>query len=503
MTAHDSSPPDGRRRKLVLRKVADGTIVPPARPSMSSLPAMRPLAQSKSSLTPLPAMRAPLPSRSGLTPLPAMRPPSPSRSSLSSLTPLPLVRPPPRPSSPALAAAPPAGSSVVTRLTGGSGAWAVAAMTPPAPRITEISVRSAIASTTSDSVSEVPPFPSPRPSRPAWGLESAHAGQAAYGQAAYGQAANPARLAPITGSFPAARPDVLAILAAPGPSTVGPSGWPSPAAPARSTSLFSSAGSYSGAEPSPAPGDRAVRSTVAPVVATLPPPPLPFTLPPMRARFSADSKLLAGGGALALAMLALAVGVWVGRSGQTSSPATASAAAAAFPVVVEAKAMAASTALPLAPVVSAVTVATPFAPVTTAAAATPFAPVASPSRASVDLDAPATIDVQQLPLATRARARSWVPAATRPVAGAGWTIAAQPQRRAGQQAPAGQPAVTQPAAAPAPAQPDAIQGTGAVATGAETTVIAEPAPSPEPTVDPFVQAVREDIREDESRGANK
>jgi hypothetical protein len=350
-------------------------------------------------------------------------------------------------------------------------------MTPSAPRITEISVRTAIASaSTSDSVSGVPPFPSPRASRPAWVLETAQA-------AHQPQAAPP----PTPTAFPTARADIIQILTAPASLPVHPS-------TRAATPAFVAA-------PAPAVmdridrADRAVRSTVAPVATTLPPPPLPFTLPPMRAGFSADSKLLAGGGAIAFAMLALAVGVWVGRSGQSGASSTPSAAA--FPVLVETKAdtKIEAKAAAMAPV-----------PVPVAT----FAPVAPPVAPSMDLDTPATIDVQQLPLASRARAHSWVPvAATKGPVGSGWSVAATPLHRAAQQPASAQPSTPAPAAVDPAAQPQAIQVAqipAAVASADPPTapMATEATATAAPPVDPFVQAVREDIREDESsRGAGK
>jgi hypothetical protein len=221
--------------------------------------------------------------------------------------------------------------------------------------------------------------------------------------------------------------------------------------------------------PSPA-SDPGARITVPPVVATLP----PVALVPSRAsllprrRFSADSKLLAGGGALAAAMLVLALGVMLGQ--RTAQPPPAAAAATGpYPLVVETKAAAVAMPLPAAAVA-----------VATGAAIEPVAP---------KVDVPLTIDVQQLPTA-RPAVRA-APAHVTPLAGAsaGWTVATRPLAAA-QAAKASGPAIETPTPA---------EGFEPVASAA--AAVPEIPVTPPPPVDPLVQAVREDIREDETRGA--
>ena len=195
---------------------------------------------------------------------------------------------------------------------------------------------------------------------------------------------------------------------------------------------------------------------------------------PPRGRLSADSKLLAAGGALAAAMLLVATGVLLGQ--RSAANAAAGTATGPYPVVVETKAPAAAAALPAAATVEA-------RPVVTAATIE-------------KADGPMTIDVQQLPSAPRPRPQGWsvVTAAPRgggPAGAAGWTVAGSPLVHpvTTVAAAAADPAATpQAAAAAEPAEP--------VATAA--TVVPEPSAAP-PVVDPLVQAVREDIREDESR----
>lgn len=91
------------------------------------------------------------------------------------------------------------------------------------------------------------------------------------------------------------------------------------------------------------------RASVAPVVNTLPPAGAVLNPFRVRRRLSADSKLLAGGGALAAAMLLVALGVLLGQ--RSSAPGAPSAAASGpYPVVVDTRA-AAPVALPAAPAV--------------------------------------------------------------------------------------------------------------------------------------------------------
>ena len=95
----------------------------------------------------------------------------------------------------------------------------------------------------------------------------------------------------------------------------------------------------------PAAPETSSRPSVAPVVATLPPIGMAPRLAPVRAAMSADSKLLAVGGALAAAMLLVAVGVLLGQRSTGSTP--SAGATASYPLVVETRAPA-SGALPAA-----------------------------------------------------------------------------------------------------------------------------------------------------------
>jgi hypothetical protein len=213
------------------------------------------------------------------------------------------------------------------------------------------------------------------------------------------------------------------------------------------------------AQPSQASG----RSSVAPVVASLPPPSALFAPrhPRVRAPFSPDSKLLAAGGALAATMLALAVGVFLGK-GSAHASASAAATQGAYPVIVETRAAIG---------------AAPFAAVDPPPAAAP-APVETSTVAL-------TVDVQQLPVAPRPRVRPWV-VATPKAPNAGWTVAdthapsgPSPAKTPAQAAPAAPTEESEPIANAAAAQPEIPVGSPAV-------------------VDPLVQAVRDDIREDEA-----
>jgi hypothetical protein len=337
MTAHDPRPSASRPRKLVLRKIADGSY---------------------------PALAA--------------------TTSNSTLTPLPMVRPPPRLSSPAL-------PEIIA-----VDAAAVAAMTPPAPR----------------AAAPVPSFPvrvrtpAPEPAMPPRAP--------VYPPAMYGHTPARAFVAPI-------------------------------------------------AQPSP-PSQGSGRNTVAPVVASLPPPSALFAPPQPRARvpFSPDSKLLAAGGALAATMLALAVGVFLGK-GSAHASASAAASQGAYPVIVETRAAVG---------------AAPLAAVDPPPAAAPV-PV---EKATVAL----TVDVQQLPVAPRPRVRPWV-VATPKGPNAGWTVADT-------RAPSAQPPATKTPQTAAPAAP-AEESEPIANAGPAQPEIPVGAPA---AIDPLVQAVREDIREDEA-----
>jgi hypothetical protein len=227
------------------------------------------------------------------------------------------------------------------------------------------------------------------------------------------------------------------------------------------------------------------RPSVAPVVSTLPPiGAAPDLGARPRGRLSADSKLLAAGGALAAAMLLVALGVLLGqRSAGTGSP--SAAASGPFPVVVETRA-AAPAAVPIAPAAL---------PVETRPAV--------PAPVAVRVEAPTAIDVQQLAPAPPPRAQGWSVAAATPkeapagAAATGWTVASPPARRA-TPTPVAAAHLDPALAAQSPAAPDdkAPPATSAAAVTPETSAAAPSAPPP---VDPFVQAVRDDIREDESR----
>jgi hypothetical protein len=243
-----------------------------------------------------------------------------------------------------------------------------------------------------------------------------------------------------------------------------------------------------------APPETSSRTTVSPVVATLAPVDSPAPLPSFgRSRFSLDSKVLAAGGAMAAAMLLVALGVFLGvRSTRSTAATTASSAPATlgtFPVVVDAKA---SGSMPSAPPV-AVDVPSVAAPV--AEKADPIGPVAKSDRAGArdhtsgasKGDAPLTIDVSQLPAAQPARTK-WTPVAPPKAEATGWTVAG---------------------VAPVPAAPPNSARGGAAewapsdappaASGAAPA--AEIPATPQAPVDPLVQAVREDIREDEAARA--
>ncbi len=225
------------------------------------------------------------------------------------------------------------------------------------------------------------------------------------------------------------------------------------------------------------PGDAGKRTSVAPVVASLPPMEMGPRLEPTRRRLSADSKLLAAGGALAAAMLLVALGVLLGQR-STRSETSSSAASAQYPVVVATKAPGATAMPAAAPVVEA----HPAAIAATAPAAT----------APAKNDVTATVDVQQLPAAPRPRPQGWtvVAAAPKAASGAGWTVAPSPAAH-----PAAAKAVdpdTQ-AAAVEPSDPAAASASAAAPEAPAASASAAP------PVDPLVQAVREDIREDEAR----
>ena len=246
------------------------------------------------------------------------------------------------------------------------------------------------------------------------------------------------------------------------------------------------------AAPGPSREPRAGPS-IPPVVATLPPiGRAPDLGPAPRSRLSADSKLLAAGGALAAAMLLVAVGVLLGQ--RSAGPSAVSAAASGpYPVVVETKAATAAL-LPAGP-------ATPAAlPVETRPAV--------PAPAAVRVEAATTVEVQQLPPASPPRAQGWSVAAAAPKAPAG------PLE--------GPPRLDRRARADPPCRPDpggCRRRSGAVAAGRASGGrcrrgaahhgrrsrsarsfgrSARSAP-----VDPLVQAVREDIREDESRARTR
>jgi hypothetical protein len=211
-------------------------------------------------------------------------------------------------------------------------------------------------------------------------------------------------------------------------------------------------------------GERNPRNSVAPVVASLPPHTAAFipSALPTRARFSADSKLLAGGGALAATMLALAVGVFLGK-GSARSAASAASAPASYTAAVETPAVVV------------------FAPPPVVVRA------AVPAQPTVETMAiAATIDVQQLPVAPRPRVRPWVVATAKVPNAGGWTVAAP-------QAGSTPASAAKPSVSPPPADPPAVEANEAPEVPATTAA----------AVDPLVQAVREDIREDESTRSSR
>jgi hypothetical protein len=274
-------------------------------------------------------------------------------------------------------------------------------------------------------------------------------------------------VAAMTPRAPSAVPTTIRSTQAWSPVPVEPAPQARPAASFDPTPAFPNA-------PGPV-RDSSRRTSVAPVVASLlPPVDTGPQLTPTRRRLSADSKLLAAGGALAAAMLLVALGVLLGQR-SASSETSSAAASGQYPLVVATKAPGA-TAMPAA---AAVVEARPAA-------------TAVPAEKAEKNDGPATIDVQQLPAAPRPRPQGWSVVASAPKAasGSGWTIAASPSAR------------------PAPAKavdPSSAQAAAAVVDPSD------PAPSPAateapaasasaaPAVDPLVQAVREDIREDEAR----
>ena len=173
-------------------------------------------------------------------------------------------------------------------------------------------------------------------------------------------------------------------LVAPMPAQARLAAWPTARPPAALPRRC--AGALRESEPAP---------SVAPVVATLPPDGNGPAAGARRSRrLSADSKLLAAGGALAAAMLLVAVGVLLGQ--RSAEPGAASAAATgSYPLVVETKA--------------------PGGDRASAPAARPVEtrPAIAEHAAADGSTRPATIDVQQLP-ARRAPPRTQ-----------GWSVAAR------------------------------------------------------------------------------
>ena len=258
-------------------------------------------------------------------------------------------------------------------------------------------------------------------------------------------------------------------------------------APARLASQSAPFGhvAHTAAGPSPVPlRDFGPRTSVAPVVmASLPPVTAAPRVPVTRRPLSPDSKLLAAGGALAAAMLLVAVGVLLGQHSTASSPGASTPAA--YPVIVEAKA---PTAAALPP----------------AATALPVEARPAPGPVVVEkVDGPTTVDVQQLPSAPKPRPQGWSVVAAAPKStgsAGGWTVAGSPAARS-------VPAAMNPAPrAPAATAPTAPTGTDTPEPIVSAAAVAPEPPSPGPVpaatppVDPLVQAVREDIREDEARG---
>ena len=248
--------------------------------------------------------------------------------------------------------------------------------------------------------------------------------------------------------------------------------------------------------------DRGSRTTVSPVVATLatlatldPATPDGLLSPFSRGRFSLDSKVLAAGGAAAAAMLLVALGVFMGvrstRSAASTASTTVSAAAVtaspvngkatgstptAPPAAVDVPTVAPSTVEKIDPR-DTVAIKAEGAGMTEHAGAPEVAP-----KADVSL----TIDVSQLPAAQPAR-RHWAPVAPKAPQGPGWMVASTPAARGTD----GNPAT--PGWSPSEASAAPVAAASAAPIADEI-----PAATP-PPVDPLVQAVREDIREDEAR----
>jgi hypothetical protein len=244
--------------------------------------------------------------------------------------------------------------------------------------------------------------------------------------------------------------------------------WPAamPARPSPASLPFSSAGIAT-----PGPSLDPSRRSVPPVVASLPPAGMVARMPSIRGRLSVDSKVLAGGGALAAAMLLVAAGVLLGQ--RTAPGAPSAAATGPYPVVVEAKA---PTAVALPP------------------AAVPVDERPAGATAGVEkTEGPATIDVQQLPAAPRPRPQGWsVVASPKSAGGAtGWTVAGPAPAHPVAAAAVDPPPAARPVPAAEAAEPESAQAVAPDSPG--------PAAAPSSAVDPLVQAVREDIREDEAR----
>jgi hypothetical protein len=255
--------------------------------------------------------------------------------------------------------------------------------------------------------------------------------------------------------------------------------------------------------PAPAvrPIDRAARTTVSPVTATLDRDAREandeLSVRHFR-RLSIDSKVLVAGGAIAAAMLLVAVGVLYGRSqpGSTartattsnvamsnvanvtgSSPAPTMAASEARPEPATVTASAPPPAvdlLPAAPVLAAAPSARVIEKPAPLVFSLPTEPIATPtSSPSPGSELSVTVDVSQLPAARAASRGRW--------------------------------AAKSPRGAPAPQGQAPANDTGSSSDAPAASARTEDAPpaAPAPTVDPFVQAVREDIREDEGKGGAK
>jgi hypothetical protein len=445
MSAHEPRPAP-RRRKLVLRKIADGE-------ARGSTPEF-----SNSYTGPLPSVRPP-----GTTPMPFVYEAVDSVPSL--------------PSVPSLSGTLSGTTSSRARLSAEMRAAEEARALEDALIPDDESLEDALVPDEDPSLAETPFLAT---SSQDWGLSPA-ADASLRGARAWGNSS-------MTPSAPRIVPIPIHSVGTPEPPSPEPS-FPEPApfraAAYGSTAHASSIESQFASDGAESVNAVAPRSTMAPVAHSLAPAPMFAAFagsfrPTTRRRLSADSKLLAAGGALAAAMLLVAMGVLLGQ--HTARP-DAFPAVATRPVVIEMKAPSA-------------------APLPPAAAASPVAfqgksgesqPASgfAPTAAAETLGGPATIDVQQLPAAPLPRVQPWAAVAPKSAL-SGWTVAPQPHPKA--PAIVAAPVATDIAADP-PEAVAAVPDPSAIAAAAGPVASA----AATPPVDPFVQAVRDDIREDEAR----